>query len=276
MAARHEHRLYWKRLLAVSRSARWVVAEVAIVLLLWEFAGRIMQFRPSILPTPSRILLEVWRQAPVLQQHGQATFEEIMAGLLLAIALATPFAYLVALFPRIQPFVAPLLLLIRRAPLLALAPVLLVWFSFGMLPKTLVVLLMAFFPTAEGILAGLRSIPEEMIDLLRTMRAGSLQILFKVQIPGSLPGFLEGLKIAIRLAVSGAIVAEFVAADQGLGYLMLSGISKMEVPLVFAALTVLTGFGLAFYVLVILLERMLIPWHVEIADRKGVCFGRYA
>jgi NitT/TauT family transport system permease protein len=97
-----------------------------------------------------------------------------------------------------------------------------------------------------------------------------------VQIPGSLPGFLEGLKIAIRLAVSGAIVAEFVAADQGLGYLMLSGISKMEVPLVFAALTVLTGFGLAFYVLVILLERMLIPWHVEIAGRKGVCFGRYA
>jgi len=166
--------------------------------------------------------------------------------------------------------------LMRRAPLLALVPVLLVWFSVGMLPKILVVLLMAFFPTAEGVLAGLRSIPEEMIDLLRTMRAGSLQILFKVQIPSSLPGFLDGLKIAIRLAVSGATVAEFVAADQGLGYLMLSGISKMEVPLVFAALTVLLGFGLALNVFVILLERVMVPWYIEIASRKGVCFSGYA
>jgi len=276
MAAKHGRRLCWKQLLAVSRSTRWVAAEAAIVLLLWEFAGRIMQFRPSILPTPSRILLEIWRQAPILQLHGQATFEEIVTGLLLAAALAMPFGYLFALFPRIQPFAAPLLLLIRRAPLVALAPVVLIWFSFGMLPKTLIVLLMAFFPVVEGILAGLRSIPEEMSDLLRTMNAGSLQILFKVQIPGSLPGFLEGLKTAVRLAVSGATVAEFVAADQGLGYLMLSGISKMEVPLVFAALTVLTGFGLAFYVVVILLERMLIPWHNAIVDRKGVCCGRYA
>ncbi len=267
---------HWKHLFAVSPQTRWILVEAAAVLLIWESAGRILEFRPSILPTPTRILLEIWREFPILRTNGQTTLEEIVLGLLLAVLLAAPAAYVISVFPRAQQFAEPLLRAIRRAPLLALSPVLLLWFAFGLLPKILVVLLVAFFPAVEGLLMGLRSIPKEMVELLRVMQAGNLQMLFKLSIPGSLPGFFDGLKTAARLGVSGAMVAEFVAADAGLGYLMLSGISKMDVPLVFAVLTVLTAIGLVLCVLVTLLERMLIPWHIEIADQTGVCCGRYA
>jgi len=253
-----------------------MLLEVVAALLFWEFVGHVLEFRPSILPTPSRILLELWRESPMLQRNGQATFEEIVLGLLIAVLIAMPVAYLIALFRRADPFVAPFLLVMHRAPLVALAPVLLTWFSVGMLPKTLIVMLMAFFPAVENILIGLRSIPKEMTELLRIMQAGRLQILFRVYVPGSLHGLFYGLKSAVWLAVSGATVAEFVAADQGLGYLMLSGISKMDAPLVFAALTILTAIGFVCYVVVILLERTLISWHVEIAGRTGVWCRRHA
>ncbi len=276
MTEKRWQRSHWKRLFAVSPQTRWILAEAAAVLLIWELAGRILEFRPSILPTPTRILLEIWRDFPTLLANGRMTLEEIVLGLLLAVLSAAPAAYLISLFPRARRFAEPLLRAMRRAPLLALSPVLLLWFAFGLLPKILVVLLVAFFPAVEGLLSGLRSIPKEMVELLRVMQADNLQMLFKLRIPGSLPGFFDGLKTAVRLGVSGAIVAEFVAADAGLGYLMLSGISKMEVPLVFAALTVLTAVGLVLYVLVTLLERILMPWHIEIADQTGVCCGRYA
>ncbi len=276
MSEKRGQNSHWKRLFAVSSQTRWILVEAAAVLLIWESAGRILEFRPSILPTPTRILLEIWREFPILRTNGQTTLEEIVLGLLLAVLLAAPAAYVISVFPRAQQFAEPLLRAIRRAPLLALSPVLLLWFAFGLLPKILVVLLVAFFPAVEGLLMGLRSIPKEMVELLRVMQAGNLQMLFKLSIPGSLPGFFDGLKTAARLGVSGAMVAEFVAADAGLGYLMLSGISKMDVPLVFAVLTVLTAIGLVLCVLVTLLERMLIPWHIEIADQTVVCCGRYA
>ncbi len=247
--------------------------EVSAALLLWESAGWILAFRPSILPTPTRILLEIWRESSILQLNARKTLEEIALGLLLAVTLAVPSAYLIALLPKVRRFTAPLLHAVRRAPLLALAPVLLLWFSFGLLPKVLIVLLMAFFPAIEGILKGLHSLPEQMVELLQIMHAGTLQMLLKLRVPASLPGFFEGLKTAVRLAVSGAIVAEFVAADEGLGYLILAGISKMDVPLVFASLAVLTAVGLVLYLVVMLLERTLIPWYIEIPEQRRVCCG---
>jgi NitT/TauT family transport system permease protein len=243
------------------------------VLAAWELIGRIFKVSPSVLPTPSRVLLEVWRQASLLKANGEATLEDVLFGLGLALLVAAPVSYVISVSPGISSFAAPMLSVTRRAPMLALAPVLLIWAGFGALPKVLTVLLMAFFPVVEGILTGLLSIPEETTELLRIMRAGRLQILFKVRVPGSLPGFFDGLKTALGPAVSGAIVAEFVAADEGLGYLMLSGFSKIEVPLVFAALTILTAMALALYVLVILLERISIPWHLAIVGRRGVCRG---
>ncbi|HYK88271.1 MAG TPA: ABC transporter permease [Acidobacteriota bacterium] len=276
MIDRRELRYRVKQLFEVPRETRLLLIEAAVALLLWESAGWILEFRPSILPTPSRILLEIWRQFPLLQTSGQTTFEEITLGLLLAVLLAAPIAYLLAVVPKAHRYAAPLLQAMHRAPLLALAPVLFLWFTLGLLPKVLMVSLMAFFPATAGILRGLRSIPDEMRELLRIMQAGSMQVAVKLHIPGSLPGFLDGLKSAITMGISGAVVAEFVAADEGLGYLILSGISKMDAPFVFASLTVLTAIGLAFYVAVTLLERILIPWHNESANRDGAPFGRHA
>lgn len=265
-----KRRYHWRSLFAASRSTRLLLVQAALLLMLWETAGRILAFPPSILPTPSRIVLEIWRLSPMLRLNGQATFTEILLGLVFAVLLAPPAALPLALFPKARRFTAPLLLLIRRAPLLAITPVLFTWMAFGLFPRVLIVFLVSFFPALDGLVDGLRSVRMEMTELLRTMQAGKLQALYKLSVPASLPFFLDGLKTAVCMGISGAIVAEFVTADRGIGYLILSGVAKMDVPLVFAALTTLTAIGVVLYAAVSLLERILVPWHLAAAVRTGV------
>ncbi len=257
-----------RQLFEVSSQSRWIFAGAVAFLLLWEIVGRAAQFNPSVLPTPSRILLEILQQEPTFRLHGQATLGALAIGLSLALAAALPLGFLISLFPRAHRFAAPILVMPRKIPLLILAPVVITWFSFGLLSKTLIVFAMAFFPAVEGILLGSRSVPGEMIDLLRTMRAGNFQILLRVYFPGSLPGFFGGLRAAIRLGVTGAVVAEFVTADQGLGYLMLSVVSKVEMPLLYAAVTILLTAWFALHLAAVLLERFLTPWQLKSRPEK--------
>jgi NitT/TauT family transport system permease protein len=163
---------------------------------------------------------------------------------------------------RFDEFVMPTLLFFQVVPKVAVAPLFLVWFGVGVMPKILVAFLISFFPIVIDAAVGLRSMSPEMTDLARSMGATRMQVFARFRLPTSLPYLFSGLKVAATLAIAGAVVGEFVGADKGLGYLLLVTNSNMETSLMFAAIVALTIIGLTFFYLVELVESILIPWHV--------------
>jgi NitT/TauT family transport system permease protein len=226
----------------------------------WECAGRLAEIRPDILPTPSRIALEFWRNAALVGAGAESTCLEVLTGLLLAMVLALAFASIVLAFPRAERRTSSIINFFADTPFGILTPVLVVWFGYGIWPKVTVVLLLCLFSIIRGIVAGSRTIPRELTDFVQVTRAGWVQSFLKVILPMSLPGFFRGLRTAASLAIVGAATAEFAEADAGLGSVMLLGMARLNTPLVFAALAGLAAIGLTLYTVVVLLGRLLIPW----------------
>jgi NitT/TauT family transport system permease protein len=154
------------------------------------------------------------------------------------------------------------MLFFQIVPKVAIAPLFLVWFGIGVTPKILVAFLISFFPIVIDAAVGLRSMSPEMADLARSMGASRWQVFAQFRLPTSLPYLFSGLKVASTLAIAGTVVGEFVGADKGLGYLLLTTNSNMETSLMFATIVALTIIGLVFYYIVEALEGLLIPWHV--------------
>jgi NitT/TauT family transport system permease protein len=187
----------------------------------------------------------------------------MVLGYLLAIAVAVPLAVGITSYRRFDKFITPILLFFQTVPKIAIAPVFLVWLGFGPSSKILLAFLISFFPIVIDTAIGLRSISPEMIDLARSMGATKLQIFMRFRMPTALPYFFGGLKVAATLAVVGAVVGEFVGADEGLGYLLLIAGSNLDSPLLFAAIVALTALGLILFYIIEILEHYLIPWHVS-------------
>jgi NitT/TauT family transport system permease protein len=226
------------------------------ILLLWEAIGRMMELRPEVLPTPARILMEMSDQAEKLQSHSLISTAEILAGYLLAAALAFPAAFVLSMVPLAARAGYPVLRSLRQAPLVLLIPVFFLWFGFGLKPEILIVFSLCFIPMAAGAFEGLQSVPEPLKDTLRMMGASGNQILVKAGIPSGLPNAIAALKTAVPLAVVGATAGEFAQAEMGLGSLMLASAFKHDTPMVFAALTVAGLIGLGLYGLIVLLEHL--------------------
>jgi NitT/TauT family transport system permease protein len=163
----------------------------------------------------------------------------------------------------------PLIVSSQAMPKVAVAPLLLVWFGFGLLPKVLIAFLIAFFPVVISTAVGLASIEPEKIQLARSMGFGPSATFFKIRLPNALPSVFGGLKISITLAVVGAVVGEFVGGDAGLGYLLTVANGSMDTPLLFAGLVALTVLGVVLYLIVELAERLVVPRHI-IAAGSGV------
>ena len=209
-----------------------------------------------------RAISGISREFPRLAFHGWVTAYEMLLGYFLAVAVAVPLAIAITSSQRFDRFVMPTMLFFQVVPKVAVAPLFLVWFGVGALPKVLVAFLISFFPIVIDAAVGLRSMSGEMADLARSMGASRLQVFARFRLPTSLPYLFSGLKVAATLAVAGAVVGEFVGADKGLGYLLLVTNSNMETALMFATIVALTIIGLAFFYAVELLEALLIPWHV--------------
>jgi NitT/TauT family transport system permease protein len=194
-----------------------------------------------------------------------------LLGYLLAVAIAIPLAIAITSSQRFDEFVMPTMLFFQVVPKVAVAPLFLVWFGVGALPKILVAFLISFFPIVIDAAVGLRSMSSEMTDLARSMGASRTQIFTQFRLPTSLPYLFSGLKVAATLAIAGAVVGEFVGADKGLGYLLLVTNSNMETALMFSTLVGLTFIGLVFFYSVEFLESLLIPWHVthRIREESG-------
>jgi NitT/TauT family transport system permease protein len=237
-------------------------AGILVFLALWEAIVALLKMPPYLLPGPIQIFDTFVGEFPKLAFHGWVTLYEMLLGYGLAVAVAIPLAIAITSSERFDRFAMPTLLFFQVVPKVAIAPLFLVWFGVGALPKVLVAFLISFFPIVIDAAVGLRSMSTEMRDLARSMGATRGQVFARFRLPTSLPYLFSGLKVAATLAVAGAVVGEFVGADKGLGYLLLVTNSNMETALMFATLFALTIIGLVFFYAVELLEAVLIPWHV--------------
>jgi NitT/TauT family transport system permease protein len=237
-------------------------AGVLVFLLVWEIAVIVTKAPAYLLPPPTVIFQTFVDEFAKLAFHGWVTLYEMLLGYGLAVAVAIPLAIAITSSERFDRFTMPTLLFFQVVPKVAVAPLFLVWFGVGAMPKVLVAFLISFFPIVIDAAVGLRSMSAEMRDLARSMGATRMQLFAQFRLPTSLPYLFSGLKVAATLAVAGAVVGEFVGADKGLGYLLLVTNSNLETALMFATLFALTLIGLLFFYAVEFLEALLIPWHV--------------
>jgi NitT/TauT family transport system permease protein len=245
------------------RNSLMPIIGILVFLTIWEVAVITLDIKSYLLPAPTEIFQTMTDRYPTLIEHGIITAYEMIIGYILAIVIGVPLAIFITASPTFDRFITPILLFFQTVPKIAIAPLFLIWFGFGMAPKVWVAFLISFFPIVIDTAVGLRSISPDMIDLARSMGATQRQIFIRFRIPTSLPYLFSGLKVAATLAVVGAVVGEFVGADRGLGYLLLVANSNLQTALVFATLVVLTMLGLVLFYIIEVLEHFLIPWHVS-------------
>jgi NitT/TauT family transport system permease protein len=196
----------------------------------------------------------------------------MVGGYLLAVIVSIPLALAVVRWRFVEESVYPLVVFLQIIPKIAIAPLFIIWFGFGFGPKLLIVFLLCFFPIVVASVAGFKSVDPDVMDFARTTGAKGLKMFLKIRLPQALPEIFTGLKVGAALSATAAVVAEFVASDRGLGYLLQQYNGNLETPMVFAIIVLLSLIGLAIYYLVELVERLVIPWHVSQrpADVTGI------
>ncbi len=237
-----------------------IVLMVAL-LAIWELAVRANLSLAQSLPAPGAIWQALADNLDVIYANAIPTLMETVLGLLLATALGLLLAILLDLSIWSRRAVYPLLIVSQTIPIVALAPLMLIWFGFGITPKVIVVMLYCFFPIAVATADGLASAEPELLKLLRSMGADRWQTLWLVRLPGALPAFFSGLRIAATYSVTGAIAGEFVGAEKGLGIYMLTSTTSHALPVVFATIAVTALLSLALFALVNLSELLALPWY---------------
>ncbi len=245
------------------------IVVVLAMLALWEAGTRALGVPVFLLPPPSIVVASMRAHASLLLGHGLVTTLEMVLGYALSIVVGIPLALAIFIWPPFSRSVFPLLISSQAMPKVAIAPLLLVWFGFGLLPKVLIAFLIAFFPIVINTAVGLASIEPEKIHLARSMGFGAGATFLKIRLPNALPAIFGGLKISITLAVVGAVVGEFVGGDAGLGYLLMVANGSMDTPLLFAGIVGLTILGVALFLLVELAERLAIPPHTMAANIRA-------
>jgi NitT/TauT family transport system permease protein len=230
----------------------------------WHLAVVILRPSSYLLPSPLSVVDEIVQQWDLLAMHALVTTQETLLGFFLSVAISIPMAVAIAHWRFLEHAMYPLLVVSQAVPKVAIAPLMLVWMGFGLMPKIFVAVLIAFFPIVISTVTGLKSVPYEMIQLSRSMGLSPLATFRKIKLPYALPHIFAGLKVGITLAVVGAVVGEFVGADRGLGYLLLFTLGRLNTRLMFADLVVLAALGVAAFWVVQCVERRAIPWHVSV------------
>ena len=233
---------------------------MVVVTVAWELAIRLFHVPTFVLPAPSAIVRQLIESRARLASAAMSTAVEIFLGFMLASLTGVVIALVVVRFERFGRALYPLIVLFQNVPKVALAPIFILWFGFDLAPKIVLIVVIAFFPVTIDMLAGLQSVEPSFVALMESVGASRGKILMRVRIPHSLPYLMAGLKVAITFSVIGAIVGEFAGANQGLGYVIEFASTQLDTPLIFAALVVVSVLGLAFYYLVELAERVLVPW----------------
>jgi NitT/TauT family transport system permease protein len=226
----------------------------------WELVVRLFGVPTFVIPAPSAIATALVESRAVLIAASKATAVEVLFGFVLAAVAGIAVALVIVRFERFGKALYPLVVLFQNVPKVALAPIFILWFGYDLAPKVVLIVVIAFFPVAIDMLAGLQSVEPSFVALMQSVGAGRSEILRRVRVPHSLPHLMAGLKVAITFSVIGAIVGEFAGASAGLGYVIQFASTQLDTPLVFAALVVVSVLGLFFYYLVEFAERLLVPW----------------
>jgi ABC-type nitrate/sulfonate/bicarbonate transport system permease component len=240
-----------------------VVLPLSVLLaigLVWEAAVRGFEIPSYILPGPAKILVVMWHRLDLLVFHGLITLLEIGLGFLAALVLGVGLAVAIHASRTVERSLMPLVIASQTIPVFAIAPLLILWFGYGIGSKVVMTLIIVFFPIVINTVQGLRAADPDTVALLRILEASPLQIFFKVRVPQALPHVFSGLKIGVAVSVIGAVIGEWVGAQRGLGYLMIHANAQLQVELVFASIGFLSLMGVGLYGLVSGLERVLMPW----------------
>jgi NitT/TauT family transport system permease protein len=253
----------WTALAAWLRKRGGAIVVFALLMLAWEFAVRVTGIKEYLLPPPSRVWTEFVKRFDPVMASAWVTTQEIIAGYLLAVVVSVPLALWIAYSRFMENAVYPVIVFLQIVPKIAIAPLFIIWFGFGFTPKLLVVFLLSFFPIVVSSIAGFKSADRDVMDFARTTGASGVRMFFKIRLPQALPHIFTGLKVGAALAATAAVVAEFVASDKGLGYLLLQYNGQLDTPMVFATIVVLSLIGLVVYYAVEVIERLAIPWHVS-------------
>jgi NitT/TauT family transport system permease protein len=239
------------------------------LLALWEFAVWFFEVPGFLLPAPSDIVRLAIAERGLLQMHSSVTIVSIMSGYLCAVLFALTVSATMIRFPLFERCVMPLFVALQSVPKIALAPLILVWVGAGFASKLLVVAAITFFPIVINTMTGFKEVDRNLRDVFRSVAATERQVFFQLRFPYALPYIFAGLRIATTLAVLGAIVAEYLAASNGLGYLVLSGTNNFNTARSFAAIAALAVIGTTFFGLMSLVESRLSWKRHAMSDQTG-------
>jgi NitT/TauT family transport system permease protein len=244
---------------------------IVTVLVLWQLVTTAFTIPDYLLPRPTEVAARIARDWTQILAAAQFTIVEVLIGFTVSVLVGVPLAFGIVLSRTLERIVMPMMVASQAIPKVAIAPILVVWLGFGLLPKVAIAFLIAFFPIVVSTVTGLKSVELDMIDLVRSMGAGTGKIMLRVRAPSALPHMFAGFKVAICLSVVGAIVGEFVGSDSGLGYLLLTATGTLDGTLVWSTLIILIAIGVTLYMIVVRLERLAIRWHVSVrADETTI------
>lgn len=246
----------------------WLRGNIAATLVfvaliaLWEIVCRFANVPAWLLPSPSQIVAALWSSRDILPLHVFTTAWEVLFGFAVAVCVGIPLSILIVFSAFSRKVVYPFLVVLQSVPKVALAPIMLLWIGYGTSSKVLIAAVTAFFPIIINTSAGMEAVPVELLELSRSLNSPPLMVFWRVRLPYAMPYVFSGMKVAMALALIGAVVGEFVGADRGLGYLILTFSSTMNTALVFGAIVLLAILGIVLFYLVTLAEKIACPWYV--------------
>lgn len=238
---------------------------LALAVFLWYLIVWIGDLRAFILPTPGLVWMRFMRTLAdgSLARHFMITLGEVVSGLLLGSLLAVALGYMLAKSRPLEQFLSPYIVASQSVPIVAIAPLLVIWFGPGLTSKVLICALIVFFPMLINTIVGVRAVPRDLLDLMRSLQATRWQTFKLLEVPAAMPVLFGGLRIGATLAVIGAVVGEFVGSDRGLGFLINLGRGQYDTALVFVSVFSLVAMALSLYGLVVLIESKFLSWQVR-------------
>ncbi|MCO5070259.1 MAG: ABC transporter permease [Rhizobiaceae bacterium] len=238
-----------------------VVATLIVIFIVWEMSITFLGVPTYVLPSIITVAEVLLKHPGMFLSETLVTTRELLLGFAVAVGLSMPIALAMAYSRIFEGLVSPLIVISQAVPKIALAPLLLVWFGFGEMPKVIMAALIAFFPMLISALTGFKALEPEVMSLARSMGASQWKIFWKIRLPSALPNIFSGLKLAITFSVIGAVIGEFLAGDKGLGYLIQSASGAQRMDMLFAGVIIISVLSLLLYYIVQAIERRLIFWH---------------
>ena len=248
---------------ALSKLRPWAAPVTILlgILVIWELGVQVWDIPKWQLPSPSAIGQELAASRSLLLEHTLVTLEEIVLGFIAALASGLVLATAIAYSRILERSVYPIVIASQTVPIIAIAPLLLIWVGYGIAPKVIVVALICFYPIAVNTVDGLKAVDPDMVNMMKTLGASRWQVFTKLQMPTAMPYMFSGIKVGISVSVIAAVIGEWVGASAGLGYLITYSQPLFLTDRVFAAIVVLSAMGISLFVLASVVERLMLPWY---------------